>query len=137
MVELFTSKPFPKAVMKGQLMRLKLLVGTLLFLTTMARTQTLDRGRYVQIFKLWGVQKSQFDKASLLIGFTNGYFMGRGEEAGALWTCLDKKVDLDQAIAMIDKYYQANPEKWSDPFGWEILSALTVKDGPCPLAVPH
>lgn len=36
-----------------------------------------------------------------------------------------------QAIAMVDKYFTANPEKWDLPMGNGIVLALTVKNGPC------
>jgi hypothetical protein len=44
--------------------------------------------------------------------------------------CLES-VPVDQVIAMIDKYYKDNPQRWSKPLGDEIVTSLIVPDGPC------
>jgi len=65
-------------------------------------------------------------------GFTNGFFAGpRSPAFLSLADCIDENVSYEQAIAMIDKYYKANPEKWNIPIGNGLIFALTVKDGPC------
>lgn len=40
-------------------------------------------------------------------------------------------ISAEQALAMIDKYYDAHPEEWSAPLSVEIWKALTVKGSPC------
>jgi len=37
----------------------------------------------------------------------------------------------DQAIAMIDKYYQDHPERWTIPLGQALVEALMIENGPC------
>lgn len=44
---------------------------------------------------------------------------------------LTNEVSSEQAIAMIDKYYHQNPEKWSIGIGDAIIEALSVKGSPC------
>ena len=43
-----------------------------------------------------------------------------------------KNIPTKQAVAMIDKYYKDNPQRWSTLLTVAIIEALTVKDGPCP-----
>ncbi len=40
-------------------------------------------------------------------------------------------VSAPQIIALIDKYYRSNPEQWNAPIGIAVVSAITVKGGPC------
>jgi hypothetical protein len=47
-----------------------------------------------------------------------------------LRTCLEG-IPVDQAVAMIDKYYKDHPEKWSQVLTVEILEAVTISGGPC------
>lgn len=90
-------------------------------------------------FKLWNTL-SNVDKLIFLTGFTNGLVAGaatkqcpanKPEQAALECIVVSKDPSYDQAIAMIDKYYKANPEKWNVPIGDAIVGALTVKGGPC------
>jgi hypothetical protein len=85
---------------------------------------------------VWGTesatQKSTYgEKLSMYIGWSNGYFLGHGAQAFPLRSCIEDNIPYDQAIAMIDKYYDDHPEKWSNDLSDEIVQALTVKGGPC------
>jgi hypothetical protein len=84
-------------------------------------------------FKYWGTLNNPTEKLIFLNGFTNGLFMGPRPLARfePLYDCITKTMSFDQAIAMIDKYYSGNPELWNAPMGHGIVSALTVKGGPC------
>src|ERR1700733_679907 len=91
-----------------------------------------DESPYIHKFELWRSQlHSNSEKMVFLTAFTNGYFIGRGEQGMEFYRCLSSNISYPQAVAMIDKYYDANPEKWSSTVGLEILNALTVKDSPC------
>jgi hypothetical protein len=80
-------------------------------------------------FQLWSLSKDPLEKLTLYFGFTNGLFMGpRLTEFIALANCLENNTTSDQAIAIIDKSYKDNPQRWSMPFGQEVVLALTVKD---------
>lgn len=82
-------------------------------------------------FELWGTMRDRVEKLIFLEGFTNGLFMGpRPPEFLSLANCIEG-VPPEQTIAMIDKYYRENPEKWNIPIGSAIVSAVTVKGGPC------
>jgi hypothetical protein len=93
----------------------------------------------VHKFKLWNTF-SNIDKVNFLVGFTNGLLTGAARQGctdnkptQALLECAlgSQGPSVDQAIAMIDKYYKENPEKWNIPIGDAIMEALTVKGGPC------
>jgi len=94
-------------------------------------------------FRLWNTL-SNIDKVYFFVGFTNGLLTAtipRGNEnkpTQDLVECIlfDKGPSVDQAIAMIDKYYKENPEKWNIPIGDVILEALAVKGGPCAGMLP-
>jgi hypothetical protein len=86
------------------------------------------------------------DKLTFLVGFTHGLVAGGAikqcacdKPAQALPECVvvSKDLSLDQAIAMIDKYYKDNPEKWNIPIGDAIIEAWTVKGGPCAEMAPQ
>ena len=85
----------------------------------------------VHRFHIWGSLQTPDEKIKLYWGFTNGYFDQRGEQAIPLMDCLSSKIAPDQVIAMIDKYYKENPQRWDKPLGDGIFAALTVSDGPC------
>ena len=90
----------------------------------------------VHTFRVWGTEsatkKSTYvEKLSMYVGWSNGYFSGHGEKAFPLRLCIEDNIPYDQAIAMIDKYYDDHPEKWSNNLSEEIIQALTVKGGPC------
>jgi hypothetical protein len=79
---------------------------------------------------LWNGFKSD-EKLVFLFGFLNGLFTGqRSATSTSLGACI-RTIRYDQAIAMVDKYCRDNPEKWSAPAGDGIISAITVKGGPC------
>lgn len=86
-----------------------------------------------QQFSLWG-SSPETDRLYLYAGFTNGYFAAPAKETAKkrLSDCIIKNIPTKQAIAMIDKYYKDNPQRWSTLLAFGILEALTVKDGPCP-----
>lgn len=96
----------------------------------------------VHKFQLWGTLGTEVDKINFFTGFTNGLFAsgvnvlecnGNQPTKKPMYECIlfSKDLELHQAIAMIDKYYKENPEKWGDPIGFAIRDALTVKGGPC------
>lgn len=96
----------------------------------------------VHTFMVWGMsseaQKRSYDeKLAMYIGWSNGYFSGRGAQAFPLRACVEDNVPYGQAIAMIDKYYDNHPEKWSSDLSDEIVQALTVAGGPCSGKVPR
>ena len=93
-------------------------------------------------FQLWGTFDNETEKVVFFTGFTNGLLTsgvtvlecnGNQPAKKPTYECVlfNKDLDLHQAIAMIDKYYKENPEKWNEPIGFAILDALTVKGGPC------
>ena len=83
----------------------------------------------IQLFRYWGTMK-QLDKLNFYIGWTNGFFVARGQRGLELANCLEA-VDSEQALAMVDKRYKDHPEKWSNPITQQVLEALTVRGGPC------
>jgi hypothetical protein len=60
-------------------------------------------------------QHAAGDKAWLYLGWTNGFFQsyppGEFSRYKELHSCLSK-MSIEQAVAMIDKYYKDHPEKW-------------------------
>jgi len=70
-------------------------------------------------------------------GWIDGFFIAKApglddkeiRERANLENCLST-IDIMQAVTIIDKYYRAHPEKWSNPAGLEILQDLT-SSGPC------
>ena len=85
----------------------------------------------VHKFELWGDMQGSGEKLLFLSGFTNGLFKGpRSREFLSLADRMGN-VSSQQIIAMIDKYYRNNPERWNSPIGSEIVSAITVKGSPC------
>ena len=93
-------------------------------------------------FQVWGMksdaQKVTYEaKFSMYIGWSNGYFSARGAPAFPLRLCVEDKIPYFQAIAMIDKYHDDHPEKWSNNLSDEIVQALTVAGGPCSGKAPR
>jgi hypothetical protein len=98
----------------------------------------------IQRFSLWktfdGTQKLLF-----LSGFLDGLITGVGlkecsdRSKEPMLDCLlaGEDLTLEQAVAMVDKYFKENPQRWDVPIGDAILEALTVKDGPCREAGPR
>ena len=105
-------------------------------LALIATPMLADATPLVHGFRVWGMktetQKKSYDeKLATYIGWSNGYFSGRGAPAFPLRMCVEDHVPYFQAIAMIDKYYDNHPEKWSDDLSDQIVQALTVSGGPC------
>lgn len=86
------------------------------------------------------------EKIDFFTGFTNGLLAsgvtvlacnGNQPERRPIYECVlfSKDLDLQQATAMIDKYYK-DPEKWGDPIGFAIIDALTVSGGSCAKSAP-
>ena len=108
-------------------MALKVMAFALVFCVSVSAA--LAANPVVHQFKLWAIG-TQNDKLLLYWGWTNGFFQGRGQRGVALETCLEG-IAGDQVVAMIDKQYKDHPEKWSDPFGTQVIEALTIAGGPC------
>jgi hypothetical protein len=83
----------------------------------------------VHQLEVWGTFY-HLNKIVFYIGWTNGYFAGKGEPSRDLAFCLNS-MSMEQAVAMIDKYYKDNPARWSELISFEIPKALTVVGGPC------
>jgi hypothetical protein len=101
-------------------------------------------------FEFWGLMNSLQDpmtlKVAFLQGFNNGFAVGvsppackDGRPALEFFRCLfvDNKMSTAQAVAMIDKYYRDNPEKWNLAIGDAIVEALSVKESPCAGQTPR
>lgn len=89
------------------------------------------RNRTIHTFQIWGLLETKTQKLIFLNGFTNGLFKGpRSDAFFTLRGCIEQ-TDMDQIIAMIDKYYKDNPEKWDLAIGTGIISAITQMGGPC------
>jgi hypothetical protein len=86
-------------------------------------------------FQAWGdavMREDKVLKLVLLLGFTNGLALDWTKHRGLL-KCLEDEVTLNQAVAMIDKYYEAHPETWNRHLGEQIIKALTMNGSPCEL----
>lgn len=97
----------------------------------------------VHPFTIWkAASKVNLDKADvglyhtgIYVGWTNvigyvAYSVQKQKGETIQKHCLEN-VPIDQAIAMIDKYYDEHPEEWNKPLNEEIWKALTVKGSPC------
>ncbi|MHB2008786.1 MAG: hypothetical protein ACYCOX_12140 [Acidobacteriaceae bacterium] len=105
-------------------------------LVILATSMLADADTAVHAFRVWGMetatQKSTYgEKLDMYIGWSDGYFSGRGAQAFPLRSCIEDNVPYSQAVAMIDKYHEDHPEKWSNDLSDEIVQALTVAGGPC------
>ena len=93
-------------------------------------------------FELWG-RSTAAEKLDFYWGFTNGLLVGATHPLRSdatpgrqLVACLSDdaaRPTTSQALAMIDKYFSENPEKWNTPIGGAMVEALMVKGGPCAL----
>jgi hypothetical protein len=88
--------------------------------------------------QLWGVLPDERTKLYFFMGFTNGLFKGStlppcNDIYQSLVVCVatEKELEANQAVAMIDKFYQEHPEKWNMQIAEAIVEALTVRGGPC------
>ena len=111
-------------------------------LAILTTTMLADAATAVHAFRVWGMesdtQKRTYDeKLAMYIGWSNGYFSGRGAQAFPLRSCVEDNIPYIQAVAMIDKYYDDHPEKWSNDLGDGIVQALTVAGGPCSGKAPR
>ena len=111
-------------------------------LAILAASMLANAAPAVHAFRVWGMasdtQKRAYDeKLAIYIGWSNGYFSGRGAQAFPLRSCVEDNIPYDQAIAMIDKYYDDHPEKWSNDLSDVILQVLTVAGGPCSGKAPR
>lgn len=109
---------------------MKKLVWLLVFLTWTGLSAA-QYVPYLHQFSIWGTLPSPKEKTRFLIGVTNGYFLHR-PGAVTLYKCLSDHVGYEQAVAMVDKYYNDHPEKWNEAAAEEVIDALTVEGGPCP-----
>jgi hypothetical protein len=89
----------------------------------------------VHKFELWGLPEMKGHKTALYWGWSNGYFPAKAASGVPLYNCL-QGMTTTQVLAMIDKYYNDNPERWSAPLSDGIVAALTVMDGPCARLAP-
>jgi hypothetical protein len=77
----------------------------------------------VHRFDIWEkVAETSAEKLSMYLGWTNGFLAGKGTRGQQFAECLET-IPYDQAIAMINKQYKNHPEKWSRPFGEQVLEA--------------
>jgi len=111
-------------------------------LAILATSMLAEAASAVHTFRVWGMesatQKSTYsEKLSMYVGWSNGYFSGRGAQGFPLRSCIEDNIPYDQAIAMIDRYYDDHPEKWSNDLSDEIVKALTVAGGPCSGKAPR
>ena len=126
-------------------------VALLFFCAAQLLSQPPTGDPYIHKFQLWGkTPTDKVQKLMLYMGFTNGLYVGlygggiRSQDemrnrrtenpALAFMACIQDvstRPSYEQAVAMIDKYYQNNPEKWDTPFFEGIMAAILVKDGPC------
>lgn len=118
------------SILKGALIA-KRLPLRLAIITCVILVSAPLRAEYVfHNFVVWG-QLKEVEKLFFYTGWKNGFFQGRGTARGLeLAECLEN-IKTSQAIAMIDKTYKDHPEKWSHPFGEQVIAALTVDGGPC------
>jgi hypothetical protein len=68
------------------------------------------------------------EKMALYIGWLNG--VAGMKTVAPLVSCIGG-IPMPQAIAMIDKFYNDHPEKWSSYLTPALLEALSVPGGPC------
>src|SRR5579863_7754210 len=80
-------------------------------------------------FEAWQ-GKLPSEKTVLYAGWTNGFLVGRGEIGVSLEKCLSV-LTYQQAVAMIDKYFEAHPERWSATLTEGMMEALTVPGSTC------
>jgi hypothetical protein len=80
-------------------------------------------------FEAWRNQLPS-EKIAVYIGWTNGFLIGRGEISLSLERCLSM-LTYQQAVAMIDKYFDGHPERWSATLTEGIMEALTVQGSTC------
>ena len=105
-------------------------------------TSTAAAAPAVHTFRVWGMKSdtqelSYAEKFAMYVGWSNGYFSTRGAQAFPLRSCIEDNIPYDQAIAMIDKYHEEHPERWSNDLSEEIVYALTVARGPCSGKAPR
>jgi hypothetical protein len=99
-----------------------------------AQEPSIPQNPIFQTFAMWGSAPTDAERFFLYVGFTNGFFSAPSTDKGKtdFGDCIMKNIPTKQAVAMINKYYKDNPQRWSTPLTLAIIEALTVKDGPCP-----
>jgi hypothetical protein len=105
---------FDSLVVESPIMRVLTISLAVLVASALA-----DAASAVHTFRVWGTesatQKSTSgEKLSMYVVWSNGYFSGRGAQAFPLRSCIEDNIPYDQAIAMIGRYYDDHPEKWSN-----------------------
>lgn len=80
-------------------------------------------------FEVWKDETTS-EKMVLYIGWTNGFLIGRGEIGVSLEKCLST-LTYQQAVAMINKYFDTHPERWSATLTEGMIEALTVPGSAC------
>lgn len=105
-------------------MRIRIVLAVMLAYSTLAKANPV-----LHHFELWGTMTER-DKLPFYIGWLNGFLTARGAVGVQLVGCLSK-MSYPQAIAMINKYYDGHPEKWSSSATEQILDALTVPGSVC------
>ena len=100
-------------------------VASLLFLVV----HTLGAEPPLLKFEAWGNAAPE-SKVLLYVGWANGFIQFRGAIVAPFVQCI-QDISIAQAVAVIDKRWRENPEKWSEPIGEQLLAALTSGAGPC------
>lgn len=86
-------------------------------------------------FSGWGSLTDGTQKLEFFVEFAKNFFATR-PDATLLRECGQKNLTDEQAVAMIDKLFKEHPEMWSLSFADGMISALTVRDGPCAGSAP-
>jgi hypothetical protein len=108
------------------------LIGLVLCSADCTPTKAADQSfSILHYFSLWGELESPSARFAMYVGFTNGLFIHRGSPAFSDFADCLSTIPPKQAIAMIDKFYKDNPQKWNTSLSEEIIAALIVPDGPC------
>jgi hypothetical protein len=121
-------------VVRGKTLNIRAITVVLAILATSALAYAANPA--VHTFIVWGnrndTQKlANSEKFAMYMGWSNGYFSGRGAPAFSLRTCIEDHIPYSQAIAMIDKYHDGHPERWGIDLSDGIVQALTVAGSPC------
>ena len=117
------------SILKGVLIAKRLPLRLVIITCVILVSAPLRAESVLHKFVLWG-QLKEVEKLFFYMGWTNEFLQGRGPRGPELADCLEG-ITTSQATAMIDKSYKDHPEKWSRPFGEQVIAALTVDGGPC------
>lgn len=113
-------------------------LAALFLCAVIPRGQKPSQGDFMT-FGSWKSIPTADEKAFTYMGFINGYFAGDRSTPmfSKFANCIDQNISATQAVAMIDKYFNDNPQRWSASLSKGIVESLTVKDGPCPNLNPY